>query len=241
MSNLNQELLDFVVRTERHGSLATLIDDFSQVIERQGFHAFIITGLPAGGADVEPMVIANHWPEEWTARYREQGYFPDDPVSKWSLKMDRPFRWAEARLAHPETPRTRQIASEAAELGLMDGIAFPLGTARRSQVVVSLASSQRLLIDKAREALLFAAIAYFQMSANALMQAGMRANTALSSREKEILNWLAIGKTAWETATILKLSPATVRAHIRSIHTKLDTTSTTHAVTIAIRNKFIHA
>ncbi|NGN40185.1 hypothetical protein G6N74_03835 [Mesorhizobium sp. CGMCC 1.15528] len=240
MLNAHSELLDFIERAERHPNLSLLVNDFSQVIDRQGFNAFIMTGLPSAGIDVEPMVIANHWPEAWSDRYREQVYFPDDPVSKWSITKDRPFHWREAWDAFPVTKRVQQLNGEAAAFGLVDGIAFPLRTARRWQAVVSLASHRRMDIDKKDEGLLYCAAVYFQMAANDLASKKAPPPPSLSDREQEILKWAAAGKTAWEISTILNISESTTRTHQRHINAKLDTANTTQAVMEAIRQHIIH-
>lgn len=52
----------------------------------------------------------------------------------------------------------------------------------------------------------------------------------LTVREKEILGYLAIGKTYEETAIITGISFETVRSHMRSIQRKLDSSNTTSAV-----------
>lgn len=52
----------------------------------------------------------------------------------------------------------------------------------------------------------------------------------LTAREKEILGYLAIGKTYEETAIITGIGFETVRSHMRSIQRKLDCPNTTSAV-----------
>jgi DNA-binding CsgD family transcriptional regulator len=57
----------------------------------------------------------------------------------------------------------------------------------------------------------------------------------LNKREKEILYWVAKGKTAWEVATILTLSRRTVEWYINQARTKLNATTMTQAVAEAIK------
>lgn len=45
---------------------------------------------------------------------------------------------------------------------------------------------------------------------------------ALSPREREILSWIATGKTSWETSSILGISETTVNFHLRNACRKLD-------------------
>ncbi len=61
------------------------------------------------------------------------------------------------------------------------------------------------------------------------------ANTALSGRELQCLNWVATGKTSWETAAILGLSERTVNFHIKNACRKLNVYSRQAGVTQALR------
>jgi DNA-binding NarL/FixJ family response regulator len=62
---------------------------------------------------------------------------------------------------------------------------------------------------------------------------------SLSQREKEILNWLKNGKSSWDISVILGISERTVNFHIDNIKQKLNATSRTHAVAIAVENELI--
>lgn len=53
-------------------------------------------------------------------------------------------------------------------------------------------------------------------------------------REIEILNWLKLGKTNWETSVILNISERTVKFHVHNIMRKLNAVTRGHAVAKAI-------
>ena len=61
------------------------------------------------------------------------------------------------------------------------------------------------------------------------------ANTTLSGRELQCLNWVATGKTSWETAAILGLSERTVNFHIKNACRKLNVYGRQAGVTQALR------
>lgn len=56
----------------------------------------------------------------------------------------------------------------------------------------------------------------------------------LTPREKEVIAWIAHGKTNWETAMILGITENTVKFHIKNIIHKLDATNRSHAITKAL-------
>lgn len=57
----------------------------------------------------------------------------------------------------------------------------------------------------------------------------------LSARERECLLWVSMGKTAWETASILDRSQRTVEYHLKNAIRKLGATNKVHACALAIR------
>ena len=57
----------------------------------------------------------------------------------------------------------------------------------------------------------------------------------LSEREREVLMWAAEGKTALETASILKVSASAVNLYAQRAMSKLQARTKTQAVAIAMR------
>lgn len=55
-------------------------------------------------------------------------------------------------------------------------------------------------------------------------------STILSEREREIMEWVALGKTNPEIGCILNISEFTVKNHMKSVFTKLDVTNRAQAV-----------
>jgi transcriptional regulator EpsA len=53
--------------------------------------------------------------------------------------------------------------------------------------------------------------------------------TPVTSREREILQWVHQGKTNWEIAGILDISPLTVKNHVQNILRKLNVQNRSHA------------
>jgi DNA-binding CsgD family transcriptional regulator len=61
----------------------------------------------------------------------------------------------------------------------------------------------------------------------------------LSCREREVLQWLSMGKTGQVIASILSVSESTVRMHIRNILRKLDVSNVAHAIGQAFRARIL--
>jgi len=60
--------------------------------------------------------------------------------------------------------------------------------------------------------------------------------TGLSPREMTVLLWMKEGKTNWEIAQIVGVTERTVRFHVEGIYMKLDVSSRTQAVAVAMEH-----
>lgn len=63
--------------------------------------------------------------------------------------------------------------------------------------------------------------------------------SSITDREKEIISWIAEGKTAPEIGMILGRSEHTIRTHTRRISEKLDVMNCAQLVAKALRGKII--
>ena len=64
--------------------------------------------------------------------------------------------------------------------------------------------------------------------------------TPLSGRELQCLEWVSLGKTSWETASILGLSERTVNFHLRNACRKLNVYGRQACVVKAVRLGLLH-
>jgi LuxR family transcriptional regulator, quorum-sensing system regulator BjaR1 len=62
---------------------------------------------------------------------------------------------------------------------------------------------------------------------------------SLTSREREVLAWVARGKSAWEIGEILNIGKRTVDEHVQTATQKLDAANRAQAVAIALREQLI--
>jgi LuxR family quorum sensing-dependent transcriptional regulator len=69
----------------------------------------------------------------------------------------------------------------------------------------------------------------------ALREPPVEPQPLLSAREREVMSWAALGKTAYDTACILSISADTVNKHMASAMRKLDVCTKTQAVVESIR------
>jgi LuxR family quorum-sensing transcriptional regulator LasR len=89
-------------------------------------------------------------------------------------------------------------------------------------------------VATARHALHVVAIEAHAMAVEKFMTPPAPAAGGLTSKEREVLRWIALGKTSYEIAVILERSEATVNFHLAAILRKLEASNRPHAVLKAL-------
>ena len=69
-----------------------------------------------------------------------------------------------------------------------------------------------------------------ERSGDALVLEETRVTVELTTREREVLSWVARGKTNSEVAALLWLAPSTVRKHLENVYAKFGVSTRTAAV-----------
>jgi DNA-binding CsgD family transcriptional regulator len=185
------------------------------------------------------------YPKEWLRLYIENNYHAVDPIMAYHFKQFKPQVWSETYR------KTKNINSTfimtAMDFGLADGVCHGIlddlntkgsifsfsidSTTNRSIIIQQL----ELVIP-----LLHIALSnYHKHKKKEDLLAKRKACTPLTKREKEVLNWIKIGKTNWEISKILGISERTVKFHVFNIFHKLNTSSRSHAVAKAINLSII--
>jgi LuxR family transcriptional regulator, quorum-sensing system regulator BjaR1 len=227
-----------------------LIDEFDgmrttgQVMSRLGsalssfgYTAFLITGVPEPPARIEPYVLLNGWPKEFTEHYARENYYADDPVAAWCRRARAPFEWSEARFDPAAWPRAAEVMQVAAEFGMRDGFCVPVGRDNGVQSCVNVAGDRPDFETTAKRAVHLIGL-YAHAKALALSRpdgAAQARPRILTDRERETLTWTSMGKSSWEIAMILGVSERTVNWFIANAARKLGAVNRTQAVVNAIR------
>ena len=66
-----------------------------------------------------------------------------------------------------------------------------------------------------------------------------RSKIDLSEREREVLSWVARGRSNKEIGQLLDISPRTVQHHVRHIYDKIGVSTRAEAITIAWRQRLV--
>ncbi len=197
---------------------------------------FAALGRP-GSAAPHDTVLSTYSPE-WVEHYMRRRYREIDPVLRVAVTSVVPVDWASLDWSPPQT---RRFLGEAGEAGIGPrGLALPSrGPAGESALMtVTSEASERewrtLRFDLMRDLAMIAS----HMHARFIALASNRPRHApqrLSAREREALQWAAVGKTIDQTAAILGLSASAVRGYLDSARRKLDCLTKPQAVAVALK------
>lgn len=207
-----------------------VLDDLCQQLELD--HAsYCVTNTISGAVQG-----FSNFPTAWVDHYKSNGLHIADPTIDLSTRSIAPVDWSRFR-AHRGF---QKVFLRGRDFGIPDqGLTVPI---RGPYGECGLLSVTRETSARDWTLLRPKIIGSLQMAAVALHDTVMQGDTlaatlrrpALSSREREVLQWAAAGKSQQDIADILTLSLRTVEVHLRSARSKLAALTTTQAAGRAI-------
>lgn len=220
--------------------------DLSQIEDDDKFQTFLENLCDSMGFDFASYATTNlvtgdvqgfaTYPDEWKIHYAERGYHRLDPTLYESMKSIAPVDWE--RFSGSDKFTT--VFKDASDFGITErGISVPV---RGPFGDLGLLSVTRKCGDTEWKGFKKEVIGDLQYAAvhmhDNVIQSGLLpkalAQPALSGRESEILQWVALGKSQQDIGDILSISHRTVEVHIRSGREKLGALTTAQAVGRAI-------
>ena len=229
--------LDFVQRIQGLTSYEEICPVIMQELAWFGFSCVTSFSIPGPGCHLKDSIWLNNRPAEYVDRYVEKNYVIHDPVLK-ELRLNlNPYSWGDIREGRDLKKSERTIIDEGREFGAYDGLVIPIVNLTGSMALFSPCGRDPDLSPRARAALEVVGIYSHHALTRALVRRQREevVHTPLTPREREIMQWVAIGKTDEEIAGILSISTTTVTSHVENAKQKLDAFRRTYAVVQAIR------
>lgn len=162
-------------------------------------------------------------------------YAEHDPVPSLAIARGEPLRWSHAWSLIEPTAAERLYRERMRAVDLGDGYTLPVfgPTGCTGAVVVGNASAEMLEKAPVDQMQLVAQTAHTRLCQ--LLSERAAPIKPLSAREREILGWVARGKSNSVIAGILGLSSATVDTYLRRVYEKLGVSDRTSAAVVGIR------
>ena len=237
MSAPDRSILGFVDALSGLSDSERVIDAMHRVLAATGAQFFCINFLPHPTERFEDVVLATRLPADWLACYSARNYIQDDPAVRHCRRTSQPFEWEAAPFDPVREPRAAEVVRRAKDCGLARGCMTPIPSASGSLGSVWIAGAIEL--TPPTRAMLHLASLYAFDRLRALKSPPCRAKAGLTTREREVLQWIANGKSALEIGEILAISKRTVDEHTQSALRKLGAANRAQAVAIALRDHHI--
>lgn len=173
-----------------------------------------------------PAALISTYPVRWTDRYLERHYERLDPVIGLAHDRIEPFEWGLSTDTFEMTSAQEQLFDEAAEFGISCGFTIPIQDGHGPVAAVTFASDARRpeflrTIERNELVLQLMALCLHSHARRKLYGDPLSDIARLTPRELDCIRWAAEGKTAWETAQILKIAERTAVWHIENAKRKL--------------------
>lgn len=204
-----------------------------QICERLGVEYAAYAGTQSSQGELHGFVT---YPESWTAHYRSLDLGRIDPTLIHARRSIAPVDWR--RL--PRTELSDRVFREARDFGIStNGLTVPV---RGPFGDIGMLSVTSRIDDAEWDRLVRGIVKDLQSAAVHLHDTVMRLDPLgralrqpqLSAREREVLQWIAAGKTYRDVGEILSISDRTVEVHLRSAREKLFALTTPQAVARAV-------
>jgi DNA-binding CsgD family transcriptional regulator len=224
------DLIDLSKIPEADDRFIRFLDDVCQRFEFD--HASYATFNPVSGA---VQGFANYR-TDWVMHYTRKNLHRIDPTIHMGRKAIAPVDWSRLE----KSPHFRSVFANAPDFGVSErGLTVPV---RGPYGDVGLFSVTRDCTDAEWHSLKKQVMGNLQTAAVHMHDNVMSSNLsmsalhlpALSVREREILQWVAEGKSQQDIGDILAISHRTVEVHLRSARSKLGALSTAQAVGRAV-------
>lgn len=213
-----------------------IADALDKGTRKLGFGSIIVIKFPAVYEEIDDCMFLNTRPAAFSDEYFGENMLEADPVFHHAFGCTGPYSWSDA---HRLSPRERcgRVADLARLYGMTDGFVFAVQQSMGRGLVSLACGTDALIPDASRAAHLMGTYAIARAHE---LEHQRQAMIELHWRERECLEWIAVGKTDSEIASILGLSSNTVRMYVENAKVKLGAPNRTSAVVLALKRSALN-
>jgi len=237
-ANALLEIIDAGLRSDSEEDVRRLVLRLQDLIPFEfGLCAFSGTSY----SSVEPHRIINvSYPVPWLENYISERFDRIDPIlAEHRLRFDLQY-WSDSYRKHGGD---KQFVACAEAYGLKEGYSHGLKTEKGNMAsLFSFGARSMRRLPRTCDILRRIVPHLHQALIRVVTPPGGCRQTpdpGFTPREREVLKWVKVGKTAWEISKILSVSERTVKFHVQNIMRKVNATNRAQAVAICMENGFI--
>ncbi len=248
--NIN-EIMQFLVMAQEHSKPEHLISDLEHLLTGYKVPYYGVISQPKPSPDPISHVLAGRWPEGWPERYVERRYILIDPTIRYLPRATGGYAWQSTLASfegNTQQGKMKKMLTDARRYGLKQGYVFPVhgpGGLTGNMTVggdeLELSPVEIALFEQVAKITLLELMKFYgqPQSASDNGQTEQAMPSDVTSRELEIVSYLADGLTSQEVAKILEISNHTVDWHINSLQEKFGAKNRQHTVATAFRRGLI--
>jgi DNA-binding CsgD family transcriptional regulator len=197
--------------------------------------SYYVTPQFENATPVATGVFSYGYDEEWLALCDAEGLHHCDPIPDRVMEFGALMTWQDAMGWKHNTPEQERCFERMREFGLIHGFGLPL-YGRNGRDAYAAFDFLRHVDDVDPQAVgLVRTLAQAAHQRISILVEYKYGGPTLSEREAEVLAWAARGKSNNSIATILDISPDTVKTYSKRIYAKLEVTDRVGAVVKALK------
>lgn len=208
-------------------------------VHKLGFDKVMFAVMPQPALNPNNVYMRSNYPSKWREEYDRQNMRATDLTVEHCFKAVSPFVWMPGSF---KTTAQSAMYEGAAGHGLKAGVTLPIrGTGGEIGMLTCVRDQapgpdfHMELLGQLGSLTLLRDIAFDAMRTYMHAAAPSEDVPVLTPRERDCLEWMVAGKTAWEIGRILGISEAGVNYHFGNLRTKFGVTRRNDVVIKAIR------
>lgn len=230
-------MLDTLMEIESLGEVGAVLICASSFaaklgVVRQSYH---FSPVLDSANSVRTAVVAAGFTEKWMDLYHGRDFRARDPIPDRTMRHGQRISWQEAIALEENTPEQEEYFAAMREHGLVHGFGMPLFGLGGREAYASFDFDRPMEEGDTDALAMLGVVGQAAHSRVSRLLTEARDSPVLSERETEVLRWLARGKSVTEIATILELSPETVRTYSKRLHEKLGAHNRVGAIIRALK------
>lgn len=229
-----------IAEQEDMGDVLYLARNFAraQGVVRQSYHFSPVFDSPVSEQTV---IFADGFSTEWMNLYEEWDFRRIDPIPSRTLALGEPLLWTDAMKLEPNTREQDEYFRQMEQHDLIHGIGFGLYGPHCRDAYASVDFGRPIDGETRLKFNRIMAVAQAAQLRIAVLLNRDAAPITLSRREKQVLDWMVQAKSTNDIATILSLSPETVRTYAKRLYEKLGTSTRIGSVIRALKLNLVYS
>lgn len=227
-------LNSFIDESNRSRDQKELETVFKSHLNRFGIDMFVFS-LVRHQNDKDGHAVFASYPEDWLKHYAENNYMRIDPIYRLGWEKSGIIDWRSLERTQPLSKDERRLMNEADDAGLRSGMAVSIHLGHGRMAGFGFASSTRQVLGKNHFSQLYAMAGQFQLVFQNFITRREAPQVRLSGRQREVLQWAAVGKSRSAIAEIMGITEDTVDDHFRHVFRKLQCNDRVVAVLRAVQ------